>query len=481
MTSLLSSTSHGCWRTGASLMAADLTALMIAILLALVVRTWVLSGIGNSSVPVSRYLGLMPLVLPVFLACYAALHLYGRLAHTPAEELRRLTWGTTTGFMALAGAAFIGGPEGNWSRGVFVLAWLFALLIVPLGRGLARMLLAQTSWWGQPVVVLGAGLTGALVIRHLRDHPGLGLRPLAAFDDDPSKHGSLEGVPVPGPLDAAPDFARQHGICSAIVAMPGADPRRLLELDETQGDTFPHLLLIPPLVGWRSLWMEAKDLGGALALEARRNLLLPGPQRLKRVMDLGLTGLLLLILGPLVMLPIAMLVRMTSPGPAFFRHTVLGRGGNTFRIWKFRSMVSDADRVLAELLAKDPAAAEEFRIYRKLRHDPRVTWIGRFLRKTSLDELPQLFNVLSGDMSLVGPRPIVDEEAPVYARCHALHLYHRVRPGITGPWQVLGRSEITLEERAAIVAYYVRNWSPWLDLHLLWCTVLVVLRARGAY
>ena len=156
----------------------------------------------------------------------------------------------------------------------------------------------------------------------------------------------------------------------------------------------------------------------------------------------------------------------------------IGRNGGEFRAWKFRSMVQDAERVLEDYLARHPEMAEEWQRHHKLRNDPRVTRIGRFLRKTSLDELPQLWNVLTGEMSLVGPRPIVRQELQKYG--DAIELYLRVRPGITGLWQVSGRSNTTYDERIRLDEHYVRNWSVWLDIFVLGETIKTVLRAEGA-
>jgi Undecaprenyl-phosphate galactose phosphotransferase WbaP len=176
---------------------------------------------------------------------------------------------------------------------------------------------------------------------------------------------------------------------------------------------------------------------------------------------------------------VAVLIKVESRGPVFYRHSRIGREGRRIAIWKFRTMAANADRVLDHYLRAHPEMAAEWRRDRKLRHDPRVTRLGRFLRRTSLDELPQLLNVFRGDMSLVGPRPIVTEEIEKYSE--AYRLYTRVRPGLTGLWQVSGRNDTSYEERVALDTYYVRNWSPWLDVYLLARTVTAVLARAGAY
>ncbi|WP_331981371.1 sugar transferase [Chitinimonas sp.] len=197
----------------------------------------------------------------------------------------------------------------------------------------------------------------------------------------------------------------------------------------------------------------------------------------KRFLDVALTLCLLLILAP-VLLGLILALRLQG-GAALFAHVRIGRHGAPFRCYKFRTMLPDAERRLQELLARDAQARQEWEKDFKLRNDPRVTPFGEFLRKSSLDELPQLWNVLVGDMSLVGPRPVVEAELLRYG--NRASLYTSVRPGITGLWQVSGRNDTTYEERVRLDAQYVQNWSLSLDWHILWRTLFVVLGRRGAY
>jgi exopolysaccharide production protein ExoY len=200
---------------------------------------------------------------------------------------------------------------------------------------------------------------------------------------------------------------------------------------------------------------------------------------LKRLIDLvGAGGLLLVLAVPLCI--IALLVRIDA-GPALFAHWRVGRGGKAFGCLKFRTMVPDAERRLAALLEADPAARAEWEATRKLRNDPRVTWIGRFLRASSLDELPQLLNVLRGEMSLVGPRPVLASELAIHYGPIATERYESVRPGITGLWQVSGRSDTSYAERVALDVAYVARPSLREDLRILLRTPAAVLLRRGAY
>ena len=195
-------------------------------------------------------------------------------------------------------------------------------------------------------------------------------------------------------------------------------------------------------------------------------------------MDLLIACLVLPAVGFTILL-LGILVRLESPGPAFYGHRRIGRNHSSFRAWKLRTMQVNGDELLQKALAENGALREEWLRDRKLRQDPRITRVGRFLRKASLDELPQLWNVLRGEMSLVGPRPIVEEEVVAYGQNFSL--YCRVTPGLTGLWQVSGRNTVSARDRVRLDSYYVRNWSPWLDLHILARTAKVVLTGQGAY
>lgn len=417
-------------------------------------------------------------ILLVFLLAYAVAGLYPGVGVSPVDELRRVVLSTTFTYLVLGAGFFLVGEGETYSRGVFLLAWGFSLGLVLIGRWLVRQAFAHRSWWGYPVLILGAGKTGAMVIQTLQRQPEFGLKPVAVLDDDPQKRREINGIPVLGGLAAAPTLARQRDIHYAIVAMPGVERERLLAIVEQQGTTFAHLLMIPDLFGVSSLWVESRDLGGILGLEIRQRLLLPGPRLAKALLDLALTLVIGLWVLPLIAL-IALLVKISSPGSVFYGQQRLGRNGRSFTAWKFRTMVPNADQALHHYLQAHPHLKHQWEQDHKLRHDPRVTAIGRFLRRTSLDELPQLWNVLRGEMSLVGPRPIIAAEIPRYAEKYAL--YTRVLPGLTGLWQVSGRNNVSYAERVSFDAYYVRNWSVWLDIYILIKTIWVVIRGDGAY
>ena len=217
---------------------------------------------------------------------------------------------------------------------------------------------------------------------------------------------------------------------------------------------------------------------GSPGMDATRDLPPLVNGSIKRAMDILFTLLLSLLFLPVFLLT-ALLVRLDSPGPILYTQERLGRNGRKILIYKFRSMQVNAEKILAEFFVKHPAARKEWDETQKLREDPRITRVGKWLRKFSMDELPQLFNVFKGDMSLVGPRPIVESEVRRYQ--DYFHVYSAVRPGLTGMWQVSGRNRTTYKQRVLYDVYYVSNWSLWLDLYILLRTVLVVLSRDGAY
>jgi Undecaprenyl-phosphate galactose phosphotransferase WbaP len=443
------------WLCSGVLLLGDLAAVGFAALVSILI--WPHFNPGLSS---ELYLRLWP-VLFLFPLAYSATGLYPGFGRNPAEELRLLTVATCVVYPALAVTVFLLKDASTYSRGVFVIAWLQTLGFVPVLRSIVRSTCARKSWWGYPVAVVGAAAAAAEIASSLARQPELGLKPAAVLDD---------------PELAVP--LAQQGVRHVIFALTGTSQHTVGEFFDRCSELFPHIIVIPEMAGLSSLWVEARDLNGVLALGVQQRLLTPGPRVVKRALDLGLVVILGIVALPLIAL-IALAIKITSPGPAFYGQTRRGRGGGPFVAWKFRSMYANAGDVLELWLASDPGLREEWLQYQKLRHDPRITPLGRFLRRTSLDELPQLWNIIRGQMSFVGPRPIVTEEMPRYGDGFAL--YAKVTPGLSGMWQVSGRNNLSYEQRVKLDLYYVRNWSVWLDLHILFRTIRVVVLGDGAY
>jgi Undecaprenyl-phosphate galactose phosphotransferase WbaP len=364
------------------------------------------------------------------------------------------------------------------SRLLIGLSFLGLLLLGSPARHLVKWRMEKLGLWGRPTVIIGAGKTSARLIRTFQREWSLGYKPVAVFDFRLAPRGRvLEGVPYGGTVIDAIELAREQRIDSIIFAMPQVRRKYLAEFVDRAGLYFRHVSVTPNMDGIVTSAVVAKDFSGICGLEIRQTLLEPWPRRTKRALDL--VGVLVggLLIGPLL-LAIATLIKLDSPGPVFFKQLRPGAQGQYFSFWKFRTMYPDAEQRLTDLLRASPDLRTEWEDGYKLRVDPRITRIGRFLRKTSLDELPQLWNILRGEMSLVGPRPILREEVPKYGKVYGL--YQRVRPGITGLWQVSGRSDTSYTERVDMAALYVRNWSVWLDLIILARTVKSVVLRQGA-
>ncbi len=453
----------------------EILALELALTLGLVVR-WLVSPLLRVPIGPDQYVGIALGILALPIVHYQ-LGLYPGYCLGPVERLRRRILATLGVFGAMVAFDNIV-QRGEWSRGVLLSTFVLALFLPPLAESAMRWWLIRTKRWGLPVLLLGAGETGASIARTLSAEQQLGLVPIGFLDDASARWNTLvEGVPVLGPLGLAPEFTERAE--AAIVALPELGPRELGALLNELN--FPRVLVIPNFTGMQTLWVTARDLGGALGLEIKKNLLLPRNLFLKRLMD-RLIGIPVFLLSVPVLAVLAICVKVVSPrGPVFHRQRRIGFDGRELNVWKLRTMHPDAAALLESWLEAHPEAQEEWQSHFKLRRDPRVLpFVGAFLRRFSLDELPQVLHVLRGEMSLVGPRPFPEyhlERFPPEFRA----LRTRVLPGITGLWQVTARSDGDLAIQESLDTYYIRNWSPWLDLYLLARTVSAVLMARGAY
>ncbi len=415
-----------------------------------------------------------------WVAIRALLGLYPGYGLDSVERLRRHTYSAfaTLALLAIFAVAFQVGDR--LSRLLLVLVFLGLLVLGPFAQHLTRWVLKRTGWWGKPVVVLGYRNAGTEVAGLLEEEWQLGYDPIAALDYrlDKTPEGPLSGVGRQEEWDGVVDLAREHGVDTAIFAMPHARREHLAELVSLASLSFRHVMVVPNLGGITNSAVAAKDLAGTFAVEIKYNLLDPWALRTKRAMDIVAT-----VVGGTLMLPflllLALLIFFESGWPVLYKAERMGKDDTSFSCLKFRTMVSNAETLLQAMLEEDAEFREEYSKYHKLRDDPRVTRVGRFLRKTSLDELPQVWNVLRGEMSLVGPRPYLPRESQDIGLSQNELL--RVPPGITGPWQVSGRNDVVFSDRVEMDARYVRDWSVWLDIVLLARTVRTLLFDRSAY
>ena len=396
------------------------------------------------------------------------------------EEARRSLRACTLAAVFAALVAFATHASVRLSRMVLVGTWLATIVAVPIVRHYAKRVLAAMGLWRRRVLILGAGETGRGVRERIARHPVLGYQAVAFVDDAAAKIGpELGGLPVVGPLADVPRFVGEYAASEVLIALPRLPRERLLQLIAACEGTVGTIRLVPDMFGLATLGVEAEDLDGVLLLHMRWNLAKPWNLAIKRVFDLVVGAVLAVLLSPLLAI-IAIAIKLDSPGPVLFRQERLGRGWARFACLKFRTMHRDAPAILERWLEQNPAARAEWETFAKLRaHDPRCTRVGRLLRRTSLDELPQIFNVFRGDMSLVGPRPYLPGEAERMGPLAETIL--KAPPGITGLWQVSGRNELSFQQRLRLDEYYVRNWSLWQDVIVLLKTVGVLLTRQGAY
>jgi Undecaprenyl-phosphate galactose phosphotransferase WbaP len=453
---------------------ADVLALEIAFALGFFTRR-LLSSIFTASIGPEQYLGIAAgmLLMP---AVYYQVGLYPGYLLGPVERLRRRTLATLAVFGGLVAWDNLV-ERGVLSRGVLLCTLLFALVLPPVAETLARRALVRYGKWGVPVVLLGSGEAGRTLARTLRRDPELGLLPVAFLDNRPSSwNSSVEDIPVLGPLRMADTL--EHRAHAAILLLADLADENLAEL--LQDLNFPRIIVIPDRAGVAGLWVSARDVGGQLGLEIKKNLLIHRNHVLKRWMDQAVALPLFLASLPILLIA-ALWIKLRSPGPAFYRQMREGFDGQRIPVWKLRTMYTDGDRILEAWLEEHPEDRDQWQRFFKLRHDPRVLpGIGSLLRRTSLDELPQLWSVLTGEMSLVGPRPLPDYHLGHFTP-EFRNLRTRVLPGLTGLWQVSARSDGDLKVQESLDTFYIRNWSPWLDLYILARTVTAILLARGAY
>ncbi len=368
------------------------------------------------------------------------------------------------------------------SRTVLVLMGIISIPVFPIIRINAKKLLIFIGLLKSKVLILGAGKTGELIFNALKRDRNLGLNVVGFLDDDPAKIGGrIGGVKIHAGVDKAHKYIGRCGIEDIVIAMPGCEKNKFISLVNRLQHKARNIILIPDLFGITVLGTNLQHFfqEQAIGLEVKNNLAHPANIFIKRVFDLLVSAILLLILAVPMMI-IAVLIKLNSPGPVIYSQERRGRNDRPFKCHKFRTMFNDAEERLDSLLQSNEETRNEWKHNWKLRNDPRITKIGRFLRRTSLDELPQIFNVLKGEMSLVGPRPVTKREIDKYYREQA-KLCFGVLPGITGLWQVSGRNNTGYDYRIVLDSWYVRNWNLWLDIVILFRTIRVVINGEGVY
>ena len=364
------------------------------------------------------------------------------------------------------------------SRLFIILLGIFVLFFVCIFRYAVMKFLKIRHIFTESIIVVGAGLTAEKIVKFWNEDLGYRYDICGFIDDHPISKILPTQFKILGGFSSLKSNVQNCKVKTVIIAAPGVDKATLQNLIFEIQPVVENISFIPDLIGTPMASVNASILftEKILMLNLRNNLANPYNRIFKRGFDIFLTVAGGLLISPFL-LAITLAVAVSNRGKIIFSHQRVGKDGKHFNCYKFQTMQSDFD--LEKYLAENPAAQKEWEETFKLTDDPRVTKLGKFLRKYSLDELPQLWNVLKGDMSLVGPRPIVSAEIPRYK--HFIREYFMVLPGITGMWQVSGRSDTTYDERVAMDTWYVRNWSVWIDMLYLFKTVKAVISSKGAY
>lgn len=392
-------------------------------------------------------------------------------------ELREIL--RTIVIFAIIDLAIVAFSKWHLSRYVWVFTWSAAIVLLPLGRYGAKRLLIRFKLWNKPSIIFGTGRNAMEAYAAIKSEKGLGYEIQYFYATSKDHPANLFGIPV---IDNEADLWAKtdpHTTQYFVAVELGEEGHRELWMKTLATHLCRAVSVIPTT---RGIPLNSTDMSfifshEVLILRVHNNLTKVTSRILKRTFDICASLGLALLLSP-VLITLAVLI-MRDGGKPIYGHVRVGRNGRKFRCYKFRSMVLNSQEILERLLANDPDARAEWEKDFKLKDDPRITRIGHFIRKSSLDELPQLWNVLTGSMSMVGPRPVVEEELQRYGE--NVDYYLLAKPGITGLWQVSGRNDVDYETRVYFDAWYVKNWSLWNDIAILFKTANVVLKRAGAY
>jgi undecaprenyl-phosphate galactose phosphotransferase len=448
---------------------------MSADYLAVILTGLISTGLYDLEIDPSYIYLWLPLTFLIFLAQAKAYATMQPIIYT----VRSIFYAGTYGLIAYIVALYF---FTDWmaARSFFVVFWLVLLITLYIERLLISLWLKHSHHLYEDVIFVGAGKTAERALYYFQDDLGYRYHVIGFLDDNPISDKIPDKYKLLGKISEAEKIVENSHVQNVIITAPGMERDKLQQLITTVQPHVRNLSYVPDLIGTPMMGVEAQVLftEEILMLHLRNNLAMRRNKIYKRIFDLVCT-----ICGGLLILPIiavvALLVAIDNKGNVIFAHRRIGKDGKEFPCYKFQSMVPNAQEILQDYLAKNPAARKEWEESFKLTNDPRVTKLGGFLRKTSLDELPQLWNVIKGDMSLVGPRPIVKKEIERYGEY--FREYAMVLPGITGMWQASGRSDTTYEERVEMDTWYVRNWSVWLDIMYLAKTFTAVIFGKGAY
>ena len=466
-----------------SLILSDVISINVAFALAYWVRyelQWIRAVEEANYVPYIEYLPLSLLLTAVLLVAYRldGVYQFPRGRSWLAESYR-IVRGTTTGVILMVMALFFYRPY-FFSRLIFIYAFVLIVFLLSFSRLVKNLILAQLRERGigvRRVLIVGAGEVGRMVMRIIVAQPQLGYHVVGFIDDDPGKGnseiGRFKGL---GSIDNLRSLIQdeEHNIEEVLITLPWMYHRKIISIMAQCERQNVTARLVPDIFQMSLSRVEIEDLNGIPLIGIREIAFSRWGLVVKRVLDIVVSSVGLVILAPLLGL-VALAIKLDSPGPILFRQVRVGKNGKHFVLYKFRSMREGAEQEQEQLADRNEASGPLF----KIREDPRQTRIGKLIRRLSIDELPQLYNVLRGEMSLVGPRPPVPKEVDAYLEWHKKRL--EISPGMTGLWQVSGRSDLTFDEMVLLDIYYIENWSPALDTIITLRTIPRVLFGDGAY
>lgn len=420
--------------------------------------------------------GIVPFVFLSILLLNNAYSIVAPYWDTMKNLFRSITIGVVVSIVLM----YTGHVINDVSRLFVAFAYVFMLLFIFSGRFIVGKILSKAGYLTIPVLLVGAGKTAELVKKSLDRMPIATYKIIGYVDDHPKSSSIAKEYPCLGAFSDVEDVIKDTGVQTVLICAPGLEPKKLVSLINQLQLLVKRVSFVPELFGLPTSNITARGMmeEQAVVLRVQNNLARKSNRIAKRMFDIVVT-----ICGGIFILPfmliIAAIIYLDLGGPIIYKQKRIGKNGKEFSFYKFRSMVKNADTILEEYLSTHENEKNEWQKNFKLKNDPRVTKIGRIIRKTSIDELPQLWNVLIGDMSLVGPRPLLPNEVERYSGY--IEDYKLVLPGLTGVWQVSGRSDTTFEERVIMDSWYIHNWSVWIDIVYLLKTVLVVVKSKGAY
>jgi exopolysaccharide biosynthesis polyprenyl glycosylphosphotransferase len=439
---------------------------------------WMVTRVPESIPTISRFYGVIFFATLLWLALFELLGLYNKKDITSAaDEASSIIGATIIGTLMLLSLLFL--YRGFWfSRGVLLYALLISSTFMILVRYIMNSIQRELYRRGMGVrrtLIIGAGDIGQALAQKMINEKEIGYKAVGFLDDDPDKKGkTILGVPVFDLTVNIKNQIRQLNINEVIVSTGRLNPQKVLDIImecESEGVEFK---LVPGILELIASRISTDEIGGVPLLTIKEIGLQGVNALLKRCVDIMISLAALIILLPALLIVI-IAIKLESKGPIFFTQKRVGKDGKLFNLYKFRSMVIGAEEMHQRVVAQTGGDILRF----KAKDDPRITRLGKIIRKLSIDELPQLINVLIGNMSLVGPRPPVPIEVDRYTPWHKKRL--RVRPGLTGLWQVSGRSELPFEDMVRLDIYYIENWSLWMDFRIMLRTIPTVIFGSGAY